>query len=116
MTTIRTHATNLILAAATVVAIGAALLMPGQASAAIPGHNPGDPWPEPPSCSNETLSCDPIEDWLAYECFFENSNSPFSFCENPMLEMQGGRGPTLVTPQPDPDPAPLKLVAPAGRR
>jgi hypothetical protein len=115
MTSLRTHATNFILATATVAAIGAALVMPGSAGAApVPGHNPGEPWPEPPSCSNETGTCTSIEDMLAYECYFENPDSPFSFCDDPFELLRQDKN-RLTTPLPDPDPAPLKLVAPSRR-
>ena len=53
MKTLTTHATNFILAAAAVSAMAAALAMPG-AAGAVPTD---EPWPEPPSCSNETFTC-----------------------------------------------------------
>jgi len=115
MTSIRTHATNFILATATVAAIGAALVMPGQASAATP-PDPAEPWPEPASCSNDTGTCTSIEDMLAIECYFDSMyENPFPFCDDPfeLLRQDNNR---LTTPLPDPDPAPLKLVAPSGRR
>lgn len=115
MNTLRLRATPAILAATTfAAAMAASIGAPGLAHASI-----DEPWPEPPSCSNETLTCDPIEDWIAYECFFENPDSPFEFCDNPLLEeMRSGTGKTLAAEVlgHDSGPTPTKVVAPIARR
>ncbi len=85
MTAIITRANNLITAAAA-AAIALAFLMPGQASA---GNTDG-PWPEPPSCSNDTGTCTSIEDQLAYECFFENEDDLIKWCDDPIEELNPG--------------------------
>lgn len=111
MDAIKNITTNFILGAAAFAAIGAALVMPGQASA---GNTDG-PWPEPPSCSNETGTCTSIEDQLAYECFFESDDFLIKWCDDPMVEMRKDTN-VLVAPQGHPDPTPKGLVAPTARR
>jgi hypothetical protein len=112
MTGLRTHATQFILSAAAVAAIRAALMMPRHVSASTDG-----PWPEPPSCDNNTGTCTSIVDMVAYDCYFEQDyESPFHFCDDPFEASTGDSGPKLVAPLGHPDPAPLKLVAPSGRR
>lgn len=98
---IRHRATSLIILGTAVTALAVALLTPGQASA----YDPGAPWPEPPSCSNETFTCTSIEDMLAYECYFEIENSPFPFCKDPFELLQ-------VDPA---NPLPLHLKADSGQ-
>jgi len=112
MNVLKTRTQRLILSAATVAAVAAAVAMPGHVSA-----GPSDePWPEPPSCSNDTGTCTSIEDMLAYECYFEEDGAPISSCEDPFELLKGGQGATLVVPQPDPDPTPTRLAASAPRR
>lgn len=111
MDSIKNLTTNFILGAAAFAAMGAALVMPAQASAA----NTDGPWPEPPSCSNDTGSCTSLADQLAYECFFEEDGFLIKWCEDPFAKME--RDPNvLVSPQGHPDPAPKGLVAPTTRR
>jgi hypothetical protein len=112
MNVLTTRSRRLILSATTLATIAGVVALPLQASA-----GPSDePWPEPPSCSNDTGTCTSIEDMLAYECYFEEDDAPISFCEDPFELLEGGQGPTLVTPRPGPEPTPLRLVAPTSRR
>lgn len=112
MKALTTHATNFVLAAAAVAAMAAALAMPGQAGAA-----PTDePWPEQPSCSNETFTCTSMEDLVAYECYMESEDSPFNFCDDPFAELVERSTNKFAAPQSDPDPTPARLAIPATRR
>jgi len=112
MTTLKFRMTHFALAAAAVSAIGAGALTAVPASA---GNTDG-PWPEPPSCSNDTGTCTSIEDQLAYECFFEEDTDGMAWCETDledMLEMH--REPVqsfkLVQPTPPPPPPFKAFVA-----
>lgn len=88
----------------------------GGAGLAHASTNDG-PWPEPPSCSNETGACSSIEDIIAYDCYFEQDyESPFNFCDDPFEEFQMQKEPGLVAPVPGGDPAPARLVLPTVRR
>ena len=111
MTALKIHAANLIVAAIAVAAIGAALMMAAPARAA----DTDDPWPEPPSCSNDTGTCTSMEDMIAYECYMSGEEVPVgNFCDDPFELMEAGRNTgSFTTPLPDPDPAPKKLVAPS---
>jgi hypothetical protein len=96
VTGLKARANHFILRIALVAGIGAALALPGGASAA-----PKDgPWPEPPSCSNETGTCASMEDIVAYECYFEIENSPFHFCDDPFEELMERDTNSLSAPQP----------------
>ena len=87
MTSLKLRLTHMALATATFATLGAGVITAGTAAADSPG-NPGDPWPEPPSCSNVTGTCASMEDILAYECYFEDSNAPIKWCDNPLVELQ----------------------------
>lgn len=76
--------------------------MPGHAGAAR--HD--EPWPGPPSCSHQTGTCAPLEDLVAYNCYFELEESPFPFCDDP-FELLTEDVSRLVIPQPIPDPTPV---------
>lgn len=96
MNSIKTRANNFIITAAATAAIGLAFLMPGQASAS----QTDGPWPEPPSCSNDTGSCTSLADQLAYECFFEESDFPIKWCEDPIpSESRQTKGLVAEAPQ-----------------
>jgi hypothetical protein len=105
MATLKTHLTNFILGVTALAAIGAALVMPGQVNAAT-----DTPWPEPPSCSNETGTCSSIEDILAYECFFEEEDAPIKFCDDPFAELMVSETQSLAAPEPDAEPTPTRLA------
>ena len=79
MTTLKTRLTNLTLVAAAVAAFGLGAINFSSASAA-PSV---EPWPEPPSCSNETGTCTSIEDQLAYECYFTEDD----WCETELPDI-----------------------------
>lgn len=112
MNTIRTHATNFIVTATAVAAIGFALLTPGFASAA----NPDGPWPEQPSCSNESGTCSSIEDILAYECFFEDPEAPITWCDDPFELLIPDTKGFAVEKTADPSPGATRVAQPAMRR
>lgn len=93
-TSLRLRATLTLAAALTTFAAFAASLgAPAAAHASI-----DEPWPEPPSCSNETGTCSTMEDIVAYECYFENPDSPFHFCDDPIEELQMQKEPGLTAP------------------
>ena len=94
MTSLKNRLTHLTLTAAAFAAMATGAMSAGSAHAAM-----DDPWPEPPSCSNETGTCSTMEDIVAYECYFENPDSPFHFCDDPIQELQMKDGPKLVAPQ-----------------
>ena len=108
MTGLKIRLTHLTLTAAAFAAIATGVMSAGSAHAAI-----DDPWPEPPSCSNETGTCSSMEDIVAYECYFENPDSPFNFCDDPLEELQMKGGPKLVAPGRTSD---SKLLLPAVRQ
>ena len=113
MTSLSNRATKIIIGAAALAAIAAALLVPGHASAA----DTDDPWPELPSCSNETGTCSSMEDIIAYECYMENEDVKVgNFCDDPLAELMKRGIDSFIAPQPGPDAEPLKLVAPTSRR
>jgi hypothetical protein len=69
-----------------------------------------EPWPEPPSCSNETGTCTSIEDQLAYECYFVEDDEGIEWCETDledMLDMQRDPGTYLKAELPAPPPPPV---------
>ncbi len=103
----RFRATTIAAVAAATLALTASVGLPSAAHASI-----DEPWPEPPSCSNETGTCTSMEDLVAYECYFENPDSPFHFCDDPLEFSKGDIG--LVAPKSAP--APGKIVLPAPRR
>lgn len=110
-TSLRFRATTTLAAAITTfAAFAGSIALPSMAHAAS-----DEPWPEPPSCSNETGTCTSIEDMVAYECYFEIDNSPFHFCDDPLAGIQVRKNPGLVAPQ-APAPAPAKLVLPTLKR
>ena len=98
--------------AAAVAAIGA-----GAVSASSAGAAPSDgPWPEPPSCSNETGTCTSIEDQLAYECFFVEDTSGVVWCETDLedimeFEVEPTRSTTFKVAEPTPPPPAKSLTA-----
>ena len=85
-TSLRFRATTTLAAAITTfAAFAGSIALPSMAHAAS-----DEPWPEPPSCSNETGTCTSIEDMVAYECYFEIDNSPFHFCDDPLAGSPAG--------------------------
>ena len=109
MTSLKVRLSNFALVSAAVAAIGASAMTASTASAA-----PSDgPWPEPPSCSNETGTCTSIEDQLAYECFFVEDNEGIAWCETDLEDMleihfEPGRVNTFTVELPPPPPPPAK--------
>ena len=96
--------TTLAAAVTAFAAFAGSLGVPALAHASI-----DEPWPEPPSCSNETGTCSTMEDIVAYECYFENPDSPFHFCDDPLAELQMQKQPGLTTPKQSPEP-PVRLA------
>jgi len=105
MTALKFRMTNFALAAAAIGAIGFGAFNAVPASA---GDTDG-PWPEPPSCDNNTGTCTSIEDTLAYECFFVEDTSGVVWCETDLqdiMEMQRDPGQSFKFAQPTPPPPP----------
>jgi hypothetical protein len=96
MLNFKNRASNFIVGTAALGAIGAALIMPAAASASW-----DEPWPEPPSCSNDTGTCSTMEDIVAYECYFENPDSPFHFCDDPLNQEMKKDTNSFVAPKQD---------------
>jgi hypothetical protein len=108
MNALKIRLTNLSLVAAAVAAFGLGAMNTTSASA-VPTD---EPWPEPPSCSNETGTCTSIADQLAYECYFTEDD----WCETELpdileFEVEPSRDGTLTAGNPTPPPPARTLVA-----
>jgi hypothetical protein len=106
MTAFKTRMTSLALAVA-IAALGAIAMV-----APVPAADTDDPWPEPPSCSNDTGTCTSMEDMIAYECYMEEVHVG-NFCDDPFAELMERDTDSFVAPLPGPDPQPLGLKAPS---
>ncbi len=108
MTILKIRSNRFVMAAAATIAVGAAFLSPGFAKA-----NTDGPWPEQPSCSNDTFTCTSIADQLAYECFFEESDFPIKWCDNPLEELSQDSKGFAIAEAEEPDSAARKVAIPA---